>query len=111
MLDSVRVQAGAYVPRDVAMEGPHTGVIEVVLEDGIGWGRGVLGLLQELHVTANRVLAVGDGAIPGAEALLKNPEVVAMQVHRMTRLREVVVHDETDRLCVLEVVDIPERMS
>ena len=93
------------MPRDVAMERPHARIVSEVLQhDVAGGGRGAG--LHELHVAALGVLLVRDGAVPGADALGQDVEVVPVQVHGVGG-REFVLDDQPDRRVVPEVVGVP----
>ncbi len=64
------------MPRDVAVEGPHTRVIRIVLRDNMPiWP-------QHLGVATLRICGVDKGlAIVEAFAFVENVHVVAMEVH------------------------------
>ena len=104
LLDRVDIQARAHMPRDVAMERPHAGVVRLVLQHDVTVS------LHELHVAPLRVLLVDDGAVPGPEALGQDVEVVAVEVHGVGG-GEVVVDDYPDRGVVAEVVGVPLRVE
>ncbi len=108
LLNGIDVQARAHMPRDVAMERPHAGVVGEVLQHDVAWGGGGAGL-DELDVAALRVLLVHDGAVPGADALGEDVEVVPVQVHGVGG-GEFVLHDQPDRGVVAEVVGVPLRV-
>lgn len=108
LLNRVDVQPRADVPRDVAVEGPHARVVRLVLQHDVA-RRGGGARLHELHVPPLRVGLVGDCAVPGADALGQDVEVVPVQVHRV-RGGEFVLHDEPDGGVVAEVVGVPLRV-
>lgn len=105
LLDGVDVQARAHVPGDVAVEGPDARVVRHVLQHDVPRGGRGAGL-DDLHVAALGVLLVGDGAVPGADALGQDVEVVPVQVHRVGG-GELVLDDEPDGGVVPEVVGVP----
>ena len=55
------------MPRDVAVQRPHTRIIGVVLNDEMGRGGGGAGL-DKLHIAALRIGDVGNNAVPYAGA-------------------------------------------
>ena len=64
LLHHVDVQPARDVPSNVAMERPNSRVIGVVLDDHMR-GHGWRAWLNQLHVSALRILDVIDGAVPG----------------------------------------------
>ena len=109
LLDGVDVQARADVPRDVAVERPHARVVGDVLQHDVARGGGGA-RLDDLDVAALGVLLVDDGAVPGADALGQDVEVVPVQVHGVGG-RELVLDDEPDGRVVPEVVGVPLRVE
>ena len=109
LLDRVDIQARTDMPGDMAMEGPDARIIGEVLEDDVA-GRGGGTPLDELDVAALGVLLVDDGAVPGADALGEDVEVVAVEVHGVGG-RELVLDDDADGAVVAEVVDVPLRVE
>lgn len=63
LLHEINVQAGADMPRDVAVERPHARVVGVVLDDEVAVA------LDLLHVTALSEGIARDLAVPCSEAL------------------------------------------
>lgn len=88
------------MPRDVAMERPHAGVVRLVLQHEVPVR------LHELDVAPLGVGLVDDGAVPGAGAFGQHVEVVPVEVHGVGG-GEVVVDDEADGGVVAEVVGVP----
>lgn len=105
LLHGVDVEATADVPRDMAMQWPHTGVVGVVLDDEIRGG-GLRAGLNELHVSALRVGRVHDGAVPCARTFGQNVKVMSVQMHRVGGAG-VVLDDDADAVIGAEVVDVP----
>lgn len=105
LLHGVDVEATTDVPRDMAMQWPHTGVVGVVLDDHMG-GDGRSAGLNELHVSALRVGRVHDDAVPCARAFGQNVKVVSVQMHRVGGAA-VVFDDDADAVIGAEVVDVP----
>ena len=68
LLHHVDIQPARDVPSNVAMERPNSRVIGVVLDDHMR-GHGWRAWLNQLHVSALRVLNVIDGAVPSTGAL------------------------------------------
>ena len=68
LLNRVDIQPRANMPRDMAMERPHAGIVREVLQHDVTWSGGGAGL-DELHVSALGVGLVDDGAVPGSDAL------------------------------------------
>ena len=97
------------MPRDMAMERPDAWIIRVVLEHDVARRCGGA-RLDELDVAALRVLLMGDGAVPGADALGQDVEVVSVQVHGV-RGGEFIFHDDSDRGVGAEVVGVPLRVE
>ena len=105
LLDRVDVQSAAHVPRNVAMEGPRAGIVRVVLQNDvcrICYGAS----LDQLGVTALRVLRVGDVAVPYAEALGEHVEIVSVEMHWVGG-GDRVIHYETHGGVGSEVEDGP----
>lgn len=100
LLNGVDVQARAHVPRNVAMERPHARVVGLILQHDIAKR------LHELHVAALGVGLVDDLAVPSADALGQDVEIVTMEMHGVGG-REVVVDDDADGAVVPKVVDVP----
>lgn len=97
------------MPSDVAMQRPDTGVIGVVLNDQVSRLRNAIddcGGLQHLDIASLGVLDVGDGAVPGANTLSEDVEVVPVEMHRVSG-GDLVFHDDADGVVVAEVVDVP----
>ena len=93
------------MPRDMAMERPHARVIRLVLqhdEARCAWGAA----LDELHVATLGIELVSDFAVPGADALGQDVEVVAMEMHGVGG-GKFVLDNEADGAIVAEVVDVP----
>lgn len=105
LLHGVDVEARAHVPRDMAMQGPHAGVVGVVLNDNKTRARRT-SALNDLHVPALCVGRMHNGAVPCANAFGKNVEVVTVQMH-WVRGAGVVLDDDTHAVVVSEVVDVP----
>lgn len=105
LLHGVDVEARADVPRDMAMQWPHAGVVGVVLNDDVGRDGRSAGL-NELHVPALRVGCMHNGAVPRASAFRKNVEVVSVQMHGVSGAG-VVFDDDTHAVIGAEVVDVP----
>lgn len=66
----------------MAMERPDARVVLVELNDDIGGDdafRGVAAVLEGVHVTADGVRRVGNGAVPIAVAFGENVEVVTLE--------------------------------
>lgn len=92
----------------MAMERPHAGVVGVVLQHDVSRRSGGA-RLDELYVATLGVLLVGDGAVPGADALGEDVEIVAVQMHGVGG-REFVLDDDADGGVVAEVVGVPLRV-
>lgn len=108
-LNDIDVQAGADMPGDVAVERPDAGIVGEELHHNERWGSILLGLLEDLRVTAIGVTWIGDGAVPGAETFRKDlvyfllvsftllgreiPTIMSVQVHGMSNEGEVIVDD------------------
>lgn len=105
---NVDVQAGADVPSDMAMEGPHARVVGIELDDHVSGALDLVAVLQHLHVATGRVLLDGV-TVPFALALGQDPEVVPVHVHGVRGPIHVdqVADVETDRGVGAEVVDVP----
>ena len=97
------------MPGDVAVEGPDARVVGEVLQDDVA-RRGGGARLDELDVAALGVLLMDDGAVPGADALGQDVEVVPVQVHRVGG-PELVLDDEPDGRVVAKVVGVPLRVE
>ena len=93
------------MPRDVAMEGPRTGVIGVVLQDNV-CRVGRAATLDQLRIAALRICLVGDLTIPRSETLGEHVEVVTVQMHGVGRY-ECVVDYETHGGVGAEVMGRP----
>lgn len=98
------------MPRDVAVQRPHARVVGVELQHQVS-GLGPHARLDELCVAALRVREI-DAAVPVADALGQDPEVVAVQVHRVGGAgdEELVAKDDADGGIAAEVVDVPLRV-
>ena len=59
-LHKVHVKAGGCMPGDVAVEGPDTGVVGIVLKDVVAVAA------NDMRVTACWVRRIGDSAVPFA---------------------------------------------
>ena len=96
------------MPRDMAMKRPHTRIIRLVLQDNIPrLTRRIIHGLQQLHIAALRVHLL-DTAVPLADALGDDPEVVPVEMHGVGDVvAEVVVDDDADGGVCAEVVDVP----
>lgn len=105
LLHGVDVEASADVPRDMAMQWPHAGVIGVVLNDDKARGGRRAGL-KELHVPALRVGCMHNGAVPRANAFGQYVEVVSVQMHRVSGAG-VIFDDDPYAVIGAEVVDVP----
>ena len=68
------------MPRDVAVEGPHTRVVSFYLHDHVGRNGGRLCAVQDVNVATLRVLRVDDVAVPFAVAFREDVHVVAVVV-------------------------------
>ncbi len=93
------------MPRDMAMERPHARVVRDVLQHDIP-RRGRRTRLHELDVATLRVGLVDDGAVPGADALGEDVEVVAVKMHGV-RGAEFVLDDDADGAVGAKVVHVP----
>lgn len=90
------------------MKRPHARIIRLVLQHHIPrLARRIIHRLQELDVATLRVHAL-DGAVERADALVHDPEIVAVEVHGVGDVvAEVVVDDDADGGVCAEVVDVP----
>jgi hypothetical protein len=82
LLQELHVETCGHVPRNVAMERPHAGIVGIDLEhDEAEWP-------DYLGVSAGGVGGAGDGAVPGGAvgALGKDKEVVACRLGLATDL-------------------------
>jgi len=95
-LQDVNVQTTADVPGNVAMGGPDSWIILSPLENNVRWSGGVWSRANELDVAHLRVAGVGDCAVPCTNTLIKDMEVVTMDVNWMSAKSKVVVKDETN---------------
>ena len=68
LLNRIDIQARAHMPRDMAMERPHAGIVREILQHDVARCGRRAGL-NELHISALRVGLVGNGTVPGADAL------------------------------------------
>ena len=109
-LQHINIQARADMPRDMAMERPHAGIVHVKLNHDIPGRAAGVGGRQDLHVAALRVVDVGDSPVPGARSRGQDEEVVAVQVHGVGGEGDVVVDDEAHGGVGAEVVDVPLRV-
>ena len=105
LLNRVDVQPTAHVPRDVAMEGPRARIVGVVLQHDVCRVRG-RAALDELRVAALRVFLVRDGAVPFAETLGEDIEIMPVEMHGVGG-EECVVDYEAHGGVGVEVVDGP----
>lgn len=86
----------------MAMEGPGSGVVSLVLEDHVTTS------LDKLHITTLGVGGVDNGSVPSAEALIEKEHVVAVEMDGVGGESRVVDHD-SDRGVGTEVVHVPLR--
>ena len=105
LLNRIDVQARTDMPRDMAMERPHARIIRLVLQHDVARHAGGAAL-DELHVATLGVVLVGDCAVPGADALGQDVEVVAVEMHGVGG-GEFVLDNDADGAVVAEVVDVP----
>ena len=80
LLNRVDVQSTAYVPCNVAMEGPRARVVGVVLQNNVcrvRWSAA----LDQLCVTALRVFLVRDDSVPFSETLGEHVEIMSVKMH------------------------------
>jgi len=84
---------------DVAVEYPHSRVIEIELDHEVSvW-------LDQLRISSLRVARVDNRSVPSAQAFREDLHVMSMDVHRV-RCRETdTVHDNADRCVCAHVVD------
>ena len=80
LLNRIDIQSPTNMPRNMAMERPRARIIGVVLQHDVGRVRGSAAL-DELRVAALRVFLVRDDAVPFAEALGEDVEIVAVEMH------------------------------
>ena len=89
LLEEIDVETSTDVPGDVAVEGPHAGVVGLVADYDIPRGDLAGGLdfagLDGDHIAAVGVAGIGgDGrAVPFADTGADGPEVVAVKMHRV----------------------------
>lgn len=103
--DELHEQTGRRMPRDVAVERPHTGVGRIELHHNVPIG------LDLLHVAALRVARVGDGAVPGeAGSGGQHVHVVSVQVDRV-RGGAVVANDHAHAAVGAQVAHVVERIK
>ena len=105
---NINIKPLTNMPSNMAMQRPHARIIRLELEHDIPrvTGRIIRGL-EELDVATLRVDLL-DGAVPLADALGDDPEVVAVEVHGVGGVEaEVVVDDDADGGVCAEVVDVP----
>ena len=80
---NVDVKACTHMPSNVAVEWPDTWVVLIELNHNVGWHGGGLGSVHQENVATLRVECILDFAIPEPVALIKDPEIVTVQVHRV----------------------------
>ena len=105
LLNGIDVQTSANMPRNMAVERPHTRVVSVVLQHDIA-RRSSGTTLHNLHVATLGIRLVDDFAVPGPDALRKDVEVMAVQMHGVGG-RELILDNNSDGAVVAEIVDIP----
>ena len=105
LLQQIHIQPRAHMPRNVAMERPHARVVCVVLQHEVA-GVGGAATLDDLHVAALCIGLVRDGAVPLADALGEDVEVVPVEMHGVGGA-EFVFDDQAHGGVVFEVVDVP----
>lgn len=89
------------MPRDMAMERPDTGVVQVVLHDHVAVRA------DELDVAALRVGRVDDAAaVPVSRAFGEDLHVVAVEMHGMRGGRRI-IDDDAHGAVGAEVLDVP----
>ena len=93
------------MPSDMAVEWPHPGIVGIELQHEIAWLISLSGLYH-LRVSPLRIDRVGC-AIPLAYAFGYDPEIVAVEMHRVGDKVHVVVQYNADGAVWTEVVDIP----
>ena len=90
------------MPSLVTMQGPNARIIRIVLNDYVrrnNIGTIVLRRLQDVGISSRRIRRVDDlVAIIGAEALIDDEEIVAVEVHRVggVAVVDVVIQDDAD---------------
>lgn len=92
----------------MAMERPHTRVISVILQHDVP-RRTSRSRLHELHVATLSIRLVDDFAVPSPNALCKNVEVMAVEMHGVGS-GELILDDNSDGAVGTKVVDIPLRV-
>lgn len=65
----IDIETTGDVPRDVAVQWPHSRVVCVELDYDVGRGVGAYGVWKDLDVAPLGVTGVGDGAVPGTCSL------------------------------------------
>ncbi len=88
------------MPRDVAVERPHPGIIGRELQHKVTTG------LEKLRVSSLRILSI-DCAVPLARAFSQDPEIVAVEMHGVGDTGALVADYQTDGAVGAEVVDVP----
>ena len=106
-LQQIDIQPRRYMPRDMAVKGPHPWIVSVKLNHNIRRRLRVDGSGKQLHVAALGIGRVDDVAVPGSIADGQDPHVVAVDVHGVDDARNAVVNDEADGAVGFEVVHVP----
>ena len=96
------------MPRNMAMKRPHARIIRLKLQHDIPrLIRLIIQGLQKLDITTLRIDLL-DGAVPLADALGDDPEIVSVEMHGVGDVvAEVVIDDDADGGVCAEVVDVP----
>ena len=101
----VDVETITDMPCHMAMEGPNTRIIRLVLDDDICRFVGI-SLFNYLHISHLGVGRAGDSAVPVSFSLCKNPKIVSVEMHGMGE-RDKVANVESDRFVLAKVEDVP----
>ena len=92
------------MPRNMAMERPHTRIISVEFQHQIPRPSPRFGCLKDLRVAPLGIDGV-DGAVPFADAFGYDPEIVTVEVHGVGG-GDFVVQDDADGGVGAEIVDV-----
>ena len=103
------------MPRDMAMHRPNTRIIREELENKVIWrtrrpssrsdrrSSWWHSAVHQMHIPHLRIRWTRDGAIPLAVTLSQNPEVVAVEMHRMRDRCSNAVENQTNALSFVDL--------